>query len=238
MMMRGHLLSHLRKLVVRECDCFEEIFFESINDGDYYDSNNSRRRDNNSTTKMQYELFYLELQSLPKLKHIWRNHHDMTILNFENLQIVGISECHELKYVFPDVSVVKSLPSLSRLEVQECNKMEMIILFRNNNTNSNSIQQQPAKEEDEPKIRFQLLDSIRLVKLPNLICFYPSSCNLELPSYCSIIIDACPKMKTFSYGEGMVYTPRLWTLSVENSKFDKDEDVNEVIRRCKRKVIN
>ena len=106
-----HLFHHIIELRVQECKCLE-VIFESNNCG-------------------VMELSQLELHSLPKLKHIWRNHG--LILGFQKMSCLIISECHDLKFVFPNASIARSLPQLSQLEVSECNKMEETILNDNNN---------------------------------------------------------------------------------------------------------
>ena len=159
------------------------------------------------------------LHSLSKLKHIWRNHGP--IVGFENLIDLMISECHDLKFVFP-VSVAKSLPHLKQLEVGECNKMEEII---QNDNNSNSISKRA-------KIIFPALQVIQLQKLPQLYCFCSSSFYFELPECQGIVIEECPKMETFCYE--ILYTPSLWRFRMEGTEFDYVEEVNEMIQEIRR----
>ena len=192
-----HLFQHLKALEVRQCGCLEEIF-ESI---DYEGT----------------ELYWLELHSLPKLKHIWRNHG--SILGFQNLSHLIISECHDLKYVFPHVSAASSLRSLRLLKVRECNKMEEIIL---NNNNNNSSMPKTAM------IIFKHLFEIDLKKLPKLNCFCQSSFFFELPSCQFINIEECPKMKTFCHGT--LYAPGLRSFSVDGRQVGPEKKLNEVIQ--------
>ncbi|GAU21773.1 hypothetical protein TSUD_328980 [Trifolium subterraneum] len=165
-----HLFSHLEKLVVGECDFLEEIFESN----DYM---------------LQCELRHLNLFSLPKLKHIWKNHG--LILGFKCLKIIIVKQCNDLEYVFPDVSMVTSLLHLVKIEVCECEQMKKII---GNNCNPLSCVQQKAK-----KIIFPSLSEIKLEKLPSLKCFSQSSfpCYVDMPKCYHIIIEDCPKMKSF-----------------------------------------
>jgi hypothetical protein len=96
------LFSHLKNLTVGECECLEEIF----------ESNDSM---------LQCELEDLELFSLPKLKHIWKNHGQ--VIGFECLAMITIKQCSDLEYVFPDVSIATSLPKLGMISVSECEKI-------------------------------------------------------------------------------------------------------------------
>ncbi|MED6204773.1 hypothetical protein PIB30_012010 [Stylosanthes scabra] len=154
-----------------------------------------------------------------ELQHIWRNH--ASISGFEYLQYLKIRECHELKFVFPDVSVAKSLPQLRVLEVVKCNKMKEIISSNNNH----SIQKKGAK------IIFPSLWSIKLENLSSLSCFCPKYLHFELPFCVFLRIKECPKMETFCFGT--VYTPSLRRLLVEEQRFGRNEDVNEVIKEIR-----
>ncbi|MED6157562.1 hypothetical protein PIB30_024260 [Stylosanthes scabra] len=187
-----HLFQHVKSLGVEQCECLEEIF--ESND---YGGQGTQ----------------LELQ------HIWRNH--ASILGFEYLKYLTIRECHELKYVFPDVSVAKSLPQLEVLEVVECNKMKEII----SSNNKHSIPKKGAK------IIFPMLSRIELEKLSSLSCFCPSYLHFELPRCELIIIKECPKMETFCCF-GTVYTPRLVSFWMEGRKFNTN-DVNEAIKEIR-----
>jgi len=195
-----HLFSHLKNLIVKECECLEEIF------------------ESNDDIMIKYLLINMRLLSLPKMKHIWKTHDQ--ILAFQNLEWITIKQCDDLKYVFSDVSMATSLPSLNYLEVCECKKMEEIV---GNNC---------VKTQHEAKIRFPSLEYIVLKKLPSLKCFSQSSflCYVEMPQCFSIRTEDCPEMKTFWY-KGIIYTPKLYEISVENTIFDKYEDVNEVIQQ-------
>ncbi|MED6124401.1 hypothetical protein PIB30_058579, partial [Stylosanthes scabra] len=187
-----HLFQHVKILKVEQCECLQEIF----------ESND-------------YGVQGTQLE----LQHIWRNH--ASISGFKNLMELTIRECHELTYVFPDVSVARSLPQLIELEVVKCNKMKEIISPNNNY----SIQKRRSK------IIFPRLELIKLEKLSSLSCFCPSYLHFELPGCAYIIIEECPKMETFCFGT--VYTPRLWSLLVEEREFSGKEDVNEVIKEIR-----
>jgi hypothetical protein len=51
-----------------------------------------------------------------------------------------------------------------------------------------------------------------------------------MPNCESIRIDDCPKMKTFWFN-GILYTPKLSEISMDNTEFDQEADVNEVIKQ-------
>ncbi|WJX75992.1 hypothetical protein P8452_59463 [Trifolium repens] len=198
------LFSHLNFLIVKECDCLEEIFETN----DYM---------------LQCELWILHLFSLPKLKHIWKNQGGQ-IVGFKCLELIIIDGCNDLEHVFPDVSVVTSLPNLHRISVYNCEKMKKII---GNNCNPINYLGHNAK------IKFpKSLKQIGLVGLPSLECFGQSNfpCYVEMSNCNWIWIEDCPKMKTF-WHDGILYTPNLDCVYVDARYRFKNEDVNEVIQR-------
>jgi hypothetical protein len=198
------LFSHLNTLSVDECDCLKEIFETN----DYM---------------LKCELSFLRLFSLPKLKHIWKNQGGQ-IVGFECLGSISIDQCNNLEHVFPDVSVVKSLPNLHTISVYNCKKMKKII---GNNCNPINYLGHNAK------IKFpKSLNHIALDRLPSLECFGQSNfpCYVEMSNCSWIWIQDCPKMKTF-WHDGILYTPNLDCISVDVRHEFKNEDVNEVIQR-------
>ncbi|KAK2360349.1 putative disease resistance protein [Trifolium repens] len=198
------LFSHLNTLIVKECDCLEEIFETN----DYM---------------LQCELSFLRLFSLPKLKHIWKNQGGQ-IVGFKCLERISIDGCNDLEHVFPDVSVVTSLPNLYTISVYNCEKMKKII---GNNCNPINYLGHNAK------IKFpKSLNDIALVRLPSLECFGQSNfpCYVEMSNCKRIWIQDCPKMKTF-WHDGILYTPNLDRICVDVRYKFKNEDVNEVIQR-------
>ncbi|XP_058737798.1 uncharacterized protein LOC131609970 [Vicia villosa] len=199
-----HIISHTKHIYFHECEFLEEIF-ELNDDG------------------MIYELETIYLFSLPKLRYIWKNLGQS--LAFQRLQYIGIEKCNALKYVFVDISIATSLPHLFSIIVSECDQIEGII---KNNSNSLNCSQQQKKAE---KIIFPSLARIELRKLPSLKRFcrssYPS--YVELPKWENLFIQNCPKMKTF-WPDGILYTPSLQNISVDNVKFSDVADVNEVIQ--------
>ncbi|CAJ2674373.1 unnamed protein product [Trifolium pratense] len=200
-----HIFSDLEDLFMENCECVEEIF--ESNDGG-----------------MLHRLLYIYLSSLPKLKHLWKNHGHS--LAYQKLTFIAIKQCHDLKYVFPNVSIATSLPNLSFIGVYECEKMEEII--GNNFNPINCVQAQPQKA----KIIFPSLWRIELQKLPHLKYFCRSafSSYVELPILGLMKIEECLEMKTFWYN-GILYTPINPTISMDNTRFDNGADANEVIQQ-------
>ncbi|MED6204758.1 hypothetical protein PIB30_011996 [Stylosanthes scabra] len=192
------LFHHLEELNVEHCECLQ-VIFESNDFGGT-------------------ELSSMRLSSLPKLKHIWRGLPG-PLSSFTNLQYLTVKECHDMKFVFPNVSVAMNLSSLSQLIVSECNQMEEIIQKEN-------VDNSFLSKED--KVIFSALKYIDLEKLPELRYFCKSSFRYELSSCTQIDIKECHKMETFC--SGTLCAPKLERIHVEGMKWDGNENINEVIK--------
>ncbi|MED6139054.1 hypothetical protein PIB30_080271 [Stylosanthes scabra] len=184
------LFQHLEELNVEHCECLQ-VIFESNDFGGT-------------------ELTSMRLSSLPN---------PGPLSSFTNLKMLRISECHDMKFVFPNVSVAMNLSGLSELTVWECNQMEEII--QKENVDNSFI----SKVD---KVIFPKLYEIKLEKLPELNCFCKSSFCYELSSCKRIYIKECPKMETFC--SGTLCAPKLEDFRVEGMKCDVEENINEEIK--------
>jgi len=111
--------------------------------------------------------------------------HSTSAVSFSDLKEVFISKCLDLQYLLTS-SAAKRLMNLEKITVKECKSLKEII----------------AKEGDETSkdiIKFDLLNTIALESLPSLICFYPGSDPVHLPSLINVHIKECPNMKIFSH---------------------------------------
>ncbi|MED6171951.1 hypothetical protein PIB30_045710 [Stylosanthes scabra] len=199
------LFQHLEQLYVEDCECLR-VIFESNDFGGT-------------------ELSSMRLSSLPKLKYIWRGHPG-PLSSFTNLKSLHIKECHDMKFVFPNVSVAMSLSRLRSLTVKKCNQMEEIIQKEN-------VENSFLSKED--KVIFPELYKIVLKKLPELSCFCKSSFRYELSSCEQLNIYECPKMKIFC--TGTLCAPQLEYFRVEGMECDVDENINEVIQGRQHGII-
>ncbi|XP_020960313.1 uncharacterized protein LOC107647161 isoform X3 [Arachis ipaensis] len=205
------LFQHLKELHVRQCQIMEVVF------------------EGTGTGIHKSQLVRMRLHSLPKLNRIWRNNN--SVIGFENLNTLIISRCHDLRFVFPNVSAARSLSNLKALDVQGCKEMEEII---GNNNSNKSVQHKGAK------IIFPNLGTIRLSKLPKLNSFCSiSSFYFELPHCGRIKIKECPKMETFC--SATLYTPELRRLQLDEVIYNiyvyegRNLEVNQMIRQRQRK---
>ncbi|GKV26370.1 hypothetical protein SLEP1_g35690 [Rubroshorea leprosula] len=129
-------------------------------------------------------LQYLDLSGFPQLVEIW-NKNPQEILDFEQLCVLEICNCSDLKYLLTP-SMALSLVSLEEMRVENCEMMEQIIT------------EEEATEVDEKEIIFPLLKTINLESCPNLRSFYVGNYKLECPSLSEMNLLDCPKMVTFA----------------------------------------
>ncbi|XWS42673.1 hypothetical protein CRYUN_Cryun16bG0034300 [Craigia yunnanensis] len=126
----------------------------------------------------------LDLYSIP-IEQLW--HDQLPILSFgvQNLTSLELRRCHNLKNLFTS-SMVKSFVQLKTLVVEDCNKIEEVII----------ITEGLVEEERMRKMVFPKLDYLILRNLPNLkrFCF---GNPIEFPFLRELKIDECPVLNTF-----------------------------------------
>ncbi|KAF8006541.1 hypothetical protein BT93_K0749 [Corymbia citriodora subsp. variegata] len=143
------ILARFRKLellIVTNCGSLEAIFLvEEINMS-------------KAPTASSFLLRQLNLERLPKLKHVWSGHPGGT-LKFERLKWFKATECESLQSLFPS-SVAKSMTQLEQLLVTSCGMEEII------------AEEDGAGTSEGGDLFFPRLTKLTLVKLPELRSFY------------------------------------------------------------------
>ncbi|KAI9076860.1 hypothetical protein K1719_041164 [Acacia pycnantha] len=183
-------------------------------------------------------LIGLDIAYMDKLKSIWKDdsqlppiHQNLNILkvesccslvqlapssaSFQNLVQLYVSRCHQLIHLVA-TSTAKSLVSLCKLEINDCKRMEEIVM---NDTN----------EDVQVGITFNRLYSIKLTDMPSLKMFSSQSRTFEFPIFEEIDISGCPEMKKFC--PGVLKTPKLSKVKIEDhdKEWKDEEDVNKII---------
>ncbi|KAL8245972.1 hypothetical protein R6Q59_007188, partial [Mikania micrantha] len=101
-----------------------------------------------------------------------------------NLQILKISECDILEYIFT-FSILESLKKLEELRIIDCRAMKLIVREEN--------------EKESSKVVFPRLKSIVLKNLPNLVGFFMGiDIDFEWKSLDYVMIRDCPQMMSFT----------------------------------------
>ncbi|KAF7811222.1 putative disease resistance protein [Senna tora] len=175
-----HIFQNLKNLTVRDCPSLIQVF-------------ESEGVLNVKTGQGMtcYELEAMNLHSLPKLIHIWKNLDQ--VLDFGKLKVLKVEYCGNLSTMMSP-SMARNLVQLRHLRVQGCQMMEEIV-------------RKEAEGENKAEIVFPLLNKLELRHLPSLKWFCSASLDLELPFCEEMVIEKCPKMTTFSFGD--VSTPKL-----------------------------
>ncbi|KAH7533855.1 hypothetical protein FEM48_Zijuj04G0176000 [Ziziphus jujuba var. spinosa] len=148
---------------VSECHMVKEIFEIPIADVQEESKNTHSQLSN------------LHLFKLPSLKHVWGKD-PRGILTCPNIQKLYIYECPNLQHLFP-YSVAKSLLKLEILCVIDCGIKEIV-----------------AEEEGlvkMPKFVFPQLTDLRLVKVHQLVRFYPGPHTSEWPLLNWLVVSEC-----------------------------------------------
>ncbi|KAF8038992.1 hypothetical protein BT93_B1517 [Corymbia citriodora subsp. variegata] len=164
---------NLEMLTVTDCGFLEVVFH-------IQDSNMSG---NHSAST--FRLRELNLERLPKMKHIWSGHPHGT-LTFECLQCLKAEKCESLRNLFPS-PVAKSMTRLENLEVNDCGVEEIIA------------------EEDEgvgmsvDDLIFPRLMVLILIELPKLRSFYGNSHTSTWPLLKELMVKHCNKIRPISF---------------------------------------
>ncbi|XP_028755723.1 uncharacterized protein LOC114727172 [Neltuma alba] len=143
--------------------------------------------------------------------------------SFQSLGRLSISGCHQLVYLVTS-STAKSLVSLKWLGINNCKKMEEIVLNENN-------------EGVEGAIIFNRLERIELTNMPSLKMFSSQSQTFEFPELEVIEIIGCHEMKMFC--PGVLETPELSRVKIEEyeMKWMDKGDLNKTVEMlCSAKV--
>jgi len=139
------------------------------------------------------------------------SHGQLLILrSFDNLRIVKIKHCDKLKFVFSS-SIARGLSQLEQLEIRECSIMEEILV----------TEESGAVEETILKVLFPHLKFLILKELPILKRFCEES-NIKFSSLTHLVIDHCPKLKTFiskPVSSGMTTNKELQEMNANESPY-------------------
>ena len=114
-----------------------------------------------------------------------------TSITFQNLLSLGLCGSDSFKYLLSS-SIARSMVQVKYLRIENCKAMEEILFIED-------LGDKEEEEEDEeiiPKMLFPRLEVLILRDLPILKRFCVGS-NIEFKSMRSLLIEHCPKLKTF-----------------------------------------
>ncbi|XP_022143564.1 probable disease resistance protein At4g27220 [Momordica charantia] len=131
--------------------------------------------------EMSQELYNIEVKKCDKLKFLLPSS-----TTFFNLGSLIIEDCNGMMNLF-NTLVAKNLVNLCLIKICDCRGITSIVA-------------EEVEEEEGEEIIFNHLIRLELRDLPRLANFYSGKCALKFPYLERLIIEGCPKMKTFSFG--------------------------------------
>ncbi|XP_044498459.1 uncharacterized protein LOC123220334 [Mangifera indica] len=161
-------LWQLESLTVTACGLLEEIF-------DLQMLNFEERR-------YKAQLRELVIHGLPSLRHVWKKDHQV-MLSFPKLNIVRVSGCQSLEYLFP-ASIAGNLLELGELEMVNCGVREIV--------------SEEERVEDTVRFVFPRVTFLKLSMLQQLQCFYPGIHTSEWLELKKLEVHDCGNVKIFS----------------------------------------
>ncbi|KAJ1392589.1 P-loop containing nucleoside triphosphate hydrolase [Sesbania bispinosa] len=130
-------------------------------------------------------LQHVHLETLPKLKHIWKWNEDQDgMLKLNNLQKILVLDCDSLENIFP-VSVARCLHSLEFLVVSDCVGLREI------------VGEGATSSPDPTTFEFRKLTTIKISELPELESFYRGAYELKCPELKDLSIENCARLEPF-----------------------------------------
>ena len=146
------------------------------------------------------QLHSIELFSLYKLRHIWKNVPKGFLQGFQNLTSLVVQYCGSMSYLFSPC-IAKLLVNLLTIKIKDCKKMKVIIQTEENYCPEIEI------EIMTDKIVFPRLYRLELEDLENLTAFCLGKHDIEFPSLVQVFIGKCPNMEVFC--SGSLSAPKL-----------------------------
>lgn len=165
-------LESLQILVAQDCSSLEEVFDMEGIDVDL------SVKEGVTVTKLS-QLF---LQLLPKVEQIWSKELNQ-ILSFRSLKSIVITECQNLKSLFP-ASLVRDLPQLEVLQVFTCGIEEIVA--------------KDDKIKTLPVFVFPKVTSLYLSHLHHLKSFYPGVHTSQWPLLKELTVHECQRVNLFA----------------------------------------
>ncbi|MFS7964446.1 putative leucine-rich repeat domain superfamily [Helianthus anomalus] len=127
---------------------------------------------------------------------IWDSPHQ--IISFCNLAKIKITRCNSLLELFP-ISVAQMLVKLRYIEISNCDSLVAVISTRDEQTFGSKTE----LVTQDTDVVFPLT-WISLRQLPKLESFYYGHSIIKYPSLENKIVEDCPSMKRWSYGENHI----------------------------------
>ncbi|TYH21486.1 hypothetical protein ES288_A04G048100v1 [Gossypium darwinii] len=137
-------------------------------------------------------------------------------LSLQNLKIIKIERCNNLKYIFP-MSVANSLGQLHTLKIKSCWRLEGII-----------------QDSQVPYISLQSLRKIKVKNCDNLKYLFPLSVANSLGQLQTLKIESCSQLQEIIQGREVLTSmaqglPQLSVVELINLSQLKGNDRNDIV---------
>lgn len=146
----------------------------------------------------------INLSNLPHMTCLFVGPKNSFIL--QNLETITIVQCEKLETIF-SASVLRCLPKLLSLQIQECKELKKII----EDDDVEDIHQEMYSKSLSPKTCFPNLVVLGVDNCIKLKCVFPVSFCKELPELKILHIERAPELEEIFGGEGdqKVEIPKL-----------------------------
>ncbi|KAK3200436.1 hypothetical protein Dsin_023851 [Dipteronia sinensis] len=167
-------IARLESLTICHCELVEQIFdlqgvdFENLHSG------------------IETLLSELDINGLPKLKHIW-NKDPQKMFSYKKLSSVKVNDCMSMKYLFP-ISIAESLSELEQLRVYNCGVEEI-------------VGDGQGEVKVAPTFVFPQITSLKLKNLPRLKTFYRGVYTSQWQNLKKLVMRRCDKVELFASSE-------------------------------------
>ncbi|KAG4963973.1 hypothetical protein JHK86_040841 [Glycine max] len=112
--------------------------------------------------------------------------HNNTSLMLPKLRKLTISGCHSLEYIFP-ICFAQGLVSLEELSIEYCDKLKYVF-------GSEKEHDLTVYQHQNIHINFLNLETLRLIRLPNLVDIWPKYFDPHLPNLKELHCNYCPRL--------------------------------------------
>ncbi|XP_042487953.1 probable disease resistance protein At4g27220 [Macadamia integrifolia] len=189
----GNGLNKLQSLEIEACEDLEHILFAE-----------------EGSTVHTLAFNRLEEFTLVNIQNLRKIYHGRFLKgSLENLRILSIDRCHNLKHIF-EMSMAQGLPQLEEIRISTCDGLEEIFMKNEG-------------EDKEGKVVLPRLRVLQLKSLPNFSTVCQVVSLRDFPVFESLFIYKCPNLKRLPISLSRESTPRLREIFVEETWFNQLE---------------
>ncbi|KAI9100948.1 hypothetical protein K1719_024072 [Acacia pycnantha] len=158
---------------------------------------------------------HLRLEDSTNLIFVWEG---PTFIMFQNLKTLSMIKCRRLKCIFPS-TVMRSLPCLEDLRIEECEELEEIM------SSGEEEHNHFPNESSNNSFCFPQLYTLLVKRCRKLKWLFPSlPSTLLLPHLVSLTIEECSELKGLCNSEVEIHEEGFYNNSVPNLILLKVED--------------